>query len=418
MFQKDYLKKVIKSSSLAVALVLLGVFACSVEDQVKVKNKPDSGLVFTEDGSEQNESGVGDENESNTNGNRSDATARDTGIKESGVDAKVNRADSGTDAGVKKDSGPGVKDSGPETGQGSADAAGSPSSFKYALSNACYIAGKPIADNKVTVSGAAITSFKVAPPLPNGITVNGTTGTISGTAPTTESAMTEYTVTGSNAAGSTTAKVKIAICAPPSAYWAFEEGTGTTANDTAGNNYHGTLSGTPIPTWVPGKIGAHALQFDGTNNYIEVAHATVFNAPVFSLAAWLYSENTLTAECAYFRRVGGWHVRTDQNGWDIRLEGSEETISTSSGYGFPSGEWHHYVIVVNRTSKTVTFYVDGEQNGTPRDFSNDFEDSTGNVFIGQFDVGYRWHGRIDDVRFYDKALSQTAIETLYQMGQE
>jgi hypothetical protein len=76
------------------------------------------------------------------------------------------------------------------------------------------------------------------------------------------------------------------------------------------------------------------------------------------------------------------------------------------------------VIVVNRTSKTVTFYVDGEQNGTPRDFSNDFEDSTGNVFIGQFDVGYRWHGRIDDVRFYDKALSQTAIETLYQMGQE
>lgn len=34
------------------------------------------------------------------------------------------------------------------------------------------------------------------------------------------------------------------------AYWKFDEGIGTTAHDSSGNNHNGSLQGTPVPTWV------------------------------------------------------------------------------------------------------------------------------------------------------------------------
>ena len=48
-------------------------------------------------------------------------------------------------------------------------------------------------------------------------------------------------------------------------YWAFNEDTGTIANDSSGNGYTGTVSGA---AWVPGYIGS-ALSFNGTTNYVK-----------------------------------------------------------------------------------------------------------------------------------------------------
>src|SRR3989344_5943621 len=45
-------------------------------------------------------------------------------------------------------------------------------------------------------------------------------------------------------------------------YWKFDEGSGTMAQDYSGNNNIGTL--TNGATWTTGKIGANALNFDGT----------------------------------------------------------------------------------------------------------------------------------------------------------
>src|SRR3989338_5343069 len=50
-------------------------------------------------------------------------------------------------------------------------------------------------------------------------------------------------------------------------YWTFDEGAGTTANDSSGNNNTGTL--TNGPTWTTGKIG-QALNFDGVNDYVDL----------------------------------------------------------------------------------------------------------------------------------------------------
>ena len=53
------------------------------------------------------------------------------------------------------------------------------------------------------------------------------------------------------------------------ALWLFDEGEGTTATDSSGNGNDGTIHGA---TWVDGKFG-QALEFNGTDNWVEVPHS-------------------------------------------------------------------------------------------------------------------------------------------------
>ena len=69
-----------------------------------------------------------------------------------------------------------------------------------------------ISPNAVQNGGGPITSYGVAPALPAGLTLNAATGVISGT-PTVLAVASSYTITGTNAAGST--PVSITITARP-----------------------------------------------------------------------------------------------------------------------------------------------------------------------------------------------------------
>ncbi|MBV8271837.1 MAG: putative Ig domain-containing protein [Cupriavidus sp.] len=73
-----------------------------------------------------------------------------------------------------------------------------------------YAVGVPIVPDTVSNSGGDITQCTVTPPLPPGLTLDPQTCTISGT-PTGSSHSTVYTITASNAAGSSTTRVEIEV---------------------------------------------------------------------------------------------------------------------------------------------------------------------------------------------------------------
>ncbi|GAA4323336.1 hypothetical protein [Flaviaesturariibacter amylovorans] len=83
-----------------------------------------------------------------------------------------------------------------------------PTALRYPTPNV-YVAGVSNVFLSPTVSGN-VTGYSISPGLPSGLTFNTSTGVISGT-PTTTSPATTYTVTASNAAGSTSTTLSIQV---------------------------------------------------------------------------------------------------------------------------------------------------------------------------------------------------------------
>jgi hypothetical protein len=117
-----------------------------------------------------------------------------------------------------------------------------PSSLSYSSNPATYTENIAATNNTPTVTGT-VTSYSVSPSLPAGLSLDTTTGVISGT-PTAETASAVYTVTASNAGGSTTCDVTIVVQFLPTslsglAIWINgDQGTVSSVTDQSGNNNH------------------------------------------------------------------------------------------------------------------------------------------------------------------------------------
>ena len=70
----------------------------------------------------------------------------------------------------------------------------------------------------------------------------------------------------------------------PINWWKFDDGSGTTAVDSAGTA-NGTLSGSPLPSWVAGNIGTNALSFTtGDPTSVNIGNYAGLNG--LSAATW------------------------------------------------------------------------------------------------------------------------------------
>ena len=126
-----------------------------------------------------------------------------------------------------------------------------PSGLTYSASSITTCVNSTITDNTVTaVSGNTPTSYSISPALPTGLNFNTTTGTISGT-PSVSSPNTVYTITASNACGSTTQTVNITVNALPTATisgnTSFCSGSNTTLLASGGLTYMWTTGANTAP---------------------------------------------------------------------------------------------------------------------------------------------------------------------------
>ncbi|CAG2145709.1 N-acetylneuraminate epimerase [Cupriavidus yeoncheonensis] len=99
---------------------------------------------------------------------------------------------------------------GDSSGGGNTNALAPPAGLVERDESPIYAVGVPVVPETASNSGGAITQCTVSPPLPPGLSLDPQNCTISGT-PAGSSHATVYTVTASNAAGSTTTRVEIEI---------------------------------------------------------------------------------------------------------------------------------------------------------------------------------------------------------------
>ena len=97
-----------------------------------------------------------------------------------------------------------------------------PINITYGLTEFDFVVGVPISPSSPIVSGGTPTGFSVSPPLPTGLVLNPTNGVLSGT-PSAPSTAAGYSVSASNALGSCSVTITIAVRQPPYACFDCQE---------------------------------------------------------------------------------------------------------------------------------------------------------------------------------------------------
>jgi hypothetical protein len=145
-----------------------------------------------------------------------------------------------------------------------------PSNLSYSTSTVSGTVGTAISSLTPTVTGT-VDTYSVSPTLPAGLSINASSGVISGT-PTAVATSASYTVTASNAGGSTTAQVTIAvgkgtptISVAPTAS-AITAGQALSSSELSGGtaSVAGTFAWT-TPSTVPGSTGSYGVTFTPTD---------------------------------------------------------------------------------------------------------------------------------------------------------
>lgn len=198
-------------------------------------------------------------------------------------------------------------------------------------------------------------------------------------------------------------------------YYTFDENA-EKAVDASGNNRDGELVEVKIDL-NGGRRGGAAEVVDRVG---EIVVANSANLPLkeFTLAVWVKranAENTSGGpwHCALFaaRGLGGlMGMESDGRLYMGRGDGSRQ-ISTIR---ISDTVWHHLAAV--RSKEHVTFYVDG-QKVEQLELSTHIELKNG-LSIGSIGnrIGYPFIGRMDEVMIFERPLSDSEIQQLWQQA--
>jgi hypothetical protein len=165
-----------------------------------------------------------------------------------------------------------------------------------------------------------------------------------------------------------------------------------------------------------GKIG-QGVEFDGVDDMILIGEDPMGDlGDEFTLAAWVMREDDDVQVIMqdYDSGVCGdmqWQLSSTV-GFPRFSDGSQ-TVEDDDGT--TKGEWYH-LVMVSDTSET-RMYMNGVQTftGADRDWGNA---CTQNVYIGaaHLDNQYYFNGKMDDIRVYDRVLTASEINRLYDLG--
>lgn len=218
-------------------------------------------------------------------------------------------------------------------------------------------------------------------------------------------------------------------------YWTFDgkDMLNGTVQDKSGNGGKGNLKNTATSTlYAPGKIG-QGFNFDGIDDYVDVTASATDNLNNITICAWIKPNRVQTAFTDGFPVLVMKGSNTSSNYWDLYLEGTKAPYEFGTSYDVGNGGysqsgpvivadvWSHICAVQNGLlSSNYLLYLNGAStpNGGDLGGSGDSRSSDTGVHLnlGSDIGGYKYSGLLDDVRIYNRVLSEIEIRQLYNQG--
>lgn len=191
------------------------------------------------------------------------------------------------------------------------------------------------------------------------------------------------------------------------------------ANDESGNSNHGQIYGATLTADRKGKPNS-AYSFDGNKQYIRVPNSFMLHGlgQEVTMSAWVLWKNAVYAgilckASSSEQQLQFQFYRPNQNTKDAFFHTSGKNVPESK-FQLEMGQWIHVVLLVDGTTRR--FYVNGEfvggtqgyplikPNYSPLDIGRD------DYFITEYHTGL-----IDDIRIYNRVLSNKEIKELSQL---
>ena len=206
------------------------------------------------------------------------------------------------------------------------------------------------------------------------------------------------------------------------------------ANDESGNGFNATVNGPVLTTDRFGNPNK-AYFFNGKGGMVATINS-LFSVPKFTIAAWFKSNGiaasgvprivsiTRPGECnGYYELLyanGYWigspndyskklicYLDDPSSGYDYNLYFSKSAPDTIS--------WHLGVITLD--SGNLKFYIDGVNDTIISDLPP-ITQFVGSAIlqIGYCDAGGNFNGKLDDIRIYNRALSDAEIQNIFSLA--
>jgi formylglycine-generating enzyme required for sulfatase activity len=195
------------------------------------------------------------------------------------------------------------------------------------------------------------------------------------------------------------------------------------ANDHSGNGNHGSLVGSSVAAY--GALGAgESLHVDGSNNsWMEVPDNPNLRPVATTISIWIYNN---LSDNSGVRYVCG----KDYEQMEIHLSNAQNQqsgirfIPRSGCYvdtvsGTPAQEWFHLVCIAGEGSDGAKIYINGSRVAVVKfgQFNGSEALETGDaplLFGSRIDKGWpHLDGKIDNIRIYNRALSESEVTRLY-----
>lgn len=212
--------------------------------------------------------------------------------------------------------------------------------------------------------------------------------------------------------------------------WRFDEGTGTMAYDSSGNNNTGTLFNGP--QWIDGRLDK-ALSFDGVDDYVKVPYSDVLNiSNAITISTW-FKIHSVTMPGPDFG--GDMGFISKDYAYMLGYQSFDDGTSNASAWLLFAGEpwtrligprlnidtWYHETVTFD--GSTTRLYLNGVEvanlthTGTIYTSSNNFPLGFGNRFVlwNPYSASF-FNGTIDEAKVYNRALSADEVWAEYSVA--
>lgn len=186
------------------------------------------------------------------------------------------------------------------------------------------------------------------------------------------------------------------------------------------------------PTVSGATTTGRVATFDGVNDFISYPSATALNQYPMTVSFWFDMQSNEQAQYASLvdkyatGTANGWQIWTDTSerirAWyfggsvsNSIYGGGDGLLLTTSGYR--TAGWTYCAVVFSSSGGEI--FINGVSQdtqgwtGTPTQTT-----STHRVALGEHNLGRYFKGQLDDVRIYNRALSQVEIAQIYASGRE